>query len=216
MSFRSLPFGIAAALVLLTACRDEKVTSYRVPKEPDPTLPAGETGDAGQSQAAPAGSPAAPPAPGASMANVPVPTASGPSLAWTAPSDWKAKPLGSMRKGSYSVGGEGSAGADLSITAFPGDVGGELANINRWRGQVGLGPLAAGQAEGAVVRVEANGLSITVVDCSGTDAANRQRILGAIVPAGGSTWFFKLMGADAVVGKEKTAFMEFLKTVRTP
>ena len=40
------------------------------------------------------------------------------------------------------------------------------------------------------------------------------RIVGAIVPVNGATWFFKLMGPDATVSAAKPAFLEFLKTVR--
>jgi len=215
MAFRRFPFGAAAAFALLAACRDEKVTNYRVPKEPDPTLPAAASGDVGGSQEAPAGMPSGTPVTGPSMADTAVGTASGPSLVWTAPPQWKPKALGPMRKGSYGVGAAG-AEAELSITAFPNDVGGELANVNRWRGQVGLGPLGAAQEDGAVTRIEANGLTFAVVDFGGPDAANRQRILGAIVPNAGSTWFFKILGADAIVAKEKPAFMDFLKTVKAP
>ena len=53
--------------------------------------------------------------------------------------------VSAMRRGSYSITDDRNNEADLSITAFPGDVGGELANVNRWRGQVGLEPLSEEQ-----------------------------------------------------------------------
>ena len=146
------------------------------------------------------------------MAATPVATAAGSGLTWTAPAAWKVKPPSAMRKGSYLVG-EGDVTADLSITAFPGDVGGEAANVNRWRGQVSLPPLGDAEIAGAVTRVSANGLTIGVVDFAGAgDKASR--ILGAMVPFGGATWFFKLMGPDAVVAAAKPAFLEFIKTVK--
>ena len=147
------------------------------------------------------------------MAGTAVPTAQGTGLAWTAPAHWQVKPATAMRKGSYTVPGEAGAAADLSITAFPGDVGGEPANVNRWRGQVSLPPLGEGDIAGAVTRLNENGLAIGVVDFAGT-GANPQRILGAMVPHEGSTWFFKLTGPDALVAKEKPAFLEFLKTIK--
>lgn len=155
----------------------------------------------------PAGGPAGP-AP--AMADTPVPVAQGPGLAWTAPGDWQVKPNGPMRKGSYTVNGpEGSA--DLSITAFPSATGGELANVNRWRGQAGLPPVDDAGLEQAVSRREANGLRLTVVDAGG---AGPNRILGAIVPYADGTWFFKLTGPDALVTREKPAWIAFLQTVR--
>jgi hypothetical protein len=39
-----------------------------------------------------------------------------------------------MRKGSWSIG-PADAAADLAVTVFPGDVGGRVANFNRWRQQ---------------------------------------------------------------------------------
>ncbi len=188
-----------AALLLSTACHKPEVTAYRVPKEKDSDVAASDA----------TATPTAPPG----MAGTPVTTAEGPALAWTAPAGWMAKPPSAMRKGSYTIPGAGGADADFSITAFPGDVGGEAANVNRWRGQVQLPPLAESEIASAVARVEQDGLNFAVVDFASTDAANPQRILGAMTPFAGSTWFFKIIGPDVVVAKAKPAFLEFLKTV---
>ncbi len=195
---RSLP--VVACVLLLSACRDGKVTSYRVPHEADP-VPAAPV-----AATAPSG--------GAGMASTPVATTAGMALAWTAPAHWQAKAATAMRKGTYTITGEGGE-ADLSITAFPGDVGGELANINRWRGQIGLGNLVQSQVAGASQHLDANNLHITVVDYTGSGAA-AQGLLGAIVPVGAETWFFKLSGPAALVARERADFMDFLKTIRTP
>src|SRR5580692_7387637 len=101
-----------AAAAPLASCRDEKIATYRVPKDaPSPAIPApadGKTSD----------------------------------ISWILPAGWSTQPDQSgMRKGSFLVSGADGAKADMSITAFPGDVGGDLANVNRWRGQVGLAPI---------------------------------------------------------------------------
>jgi hypothetical protein len=145
----------------------------------------------------------------APMTSPSVPTVTDQPLVWTAPAGWAAKAASSMRKGSYTIDGPEGAG-DLSITAFPGDVGGNLANVNRWRGQLQLPPVA--DLAGAVQPLEANGLHMLVFE----GANNGNRMLGVIVPRPGETWFFKLKGPDALVAREKPAFLEFLKTVRTP
>jgi hypothetical protein len=173
---------------LLAACRDSKVETYRIPKENDDGPPASAPADA-------------------DTGNAP---AAGPSLTWAAPADWKAKPATAMRKGSFAVPGEGGAEADLSISAFPGDVGGELANVNRWRGQVGLPPLGDADLAGAVTRLSHDGLSFAVVDCAGAG----KRLLGAIIPFGNGTWFVKLIGPEALVAARKPAFLAFLQTVK--
>jgi hypothetical protein len=198
---------------LLAACRDSQVDTYRVPKEKDAVLPATvTTAPAAMPEAAGVPAPLPPPVSGG-MAGTPVVTA-GPGLVWVAPAGWSAKPLGAMRKGSYAVPNAAGAPADLSITAFPGAVGGELANVNRWRGQLSLPPVTEAGLAGSVTRFGANGLTFTLVDLAATDPANPQRMLGAMVPFEGAMWFFKLSGPAALVGATKPAFLEFLQTVK--
>jgi hypothetical protein len=206
MPSRALPFAVAAATLLLAACGDEQVAAYRVPKEKDQEVPAAAAANAGNGAEA---------APGPAAADASVPAASGADLIWEAPAAWKALPAGAMRKASYSVPG-GGGDAELSITAFPGDVGGELANVNRWRGQVGLAPIGAGELDPAVSRFEANGLRFTLVGLFPAGDSGVKAIVGAIVPFGGSTWFFKLAGPPARVKASAPAFTEFLRTVRAP
>ncbi len=150
------------------------------------------------------------------MADTEVIKADGPGLKWTAPTHWQAKPASAMRKASYAVNGADGRTADLSITAFPGDVGGELANVNRWRGQLALPPIAATELDTAVTRREVNGLHLTIVDLAGGAADARQRLLGAIVPFEGATWFIKLTGPDALVAAESPVFQSFLNTLQKP
>src|SRR5262249_22321427 len=116
MIVRRLALALLACSLLLAACRKAEVTAYRVPKEKEPPPPT------------------AAPAPDNAMAATAVPTADGPALTWTAPATWKPKAASAMRKGSYAVPGDGGVEADMSITSFGGAVGGELANLNRWRG----------------------------------------------------------------------------------
>jgi len=202
MSARRRLFAIATLALSLAACRDSKVTSYRVPKEKDSEPPAAAA-DASQ--------------PG-SMAGTAVATSNGESLTWTTPATWKPKTGASaMRKASLAIPGEGGPDGDFAITAFPGDVGGEAANLNRWRGQVGLPPLSNGEIEGLVTRFSANGLNFAVVDFTNPAAEPAsQHLLAALVPYAGSTWFFKLLGPDPTVAGEKPAFLAFLKTVTAP
>jgi hypothetical protein len=206
------PFAALIALpLLLASCREAKVASYRVPKEKE-TPPAAA---AAESVPAMASAPVATaPAP-ATMANTAVPVAEGAGLTWTAPAHWQLMPAAPMRKATYSVAGEGGAKAELSITAFPNAVGGEFANVNRWRGQVQLPAFSEAEAATGILRFESNGLKFAVVDFV-NPAATPQHLLGAILPVNGPTWFFKFTGPDALVAREKTAFMEFLKTVKPP
>ena len=200
------PAGHACRLFLLVlpfafaACRDAQVTSYRIPKEHDATAPAS----------------AAQPAPGAPAAGPAVSVAAKPvsELTWSAPAAWKPKPASSMRRGSFDVGEGTGPFADLAITAFPGNVGGDLANVNRWRGQVDLPAITEAELSAALQPISANGLAIQLADLTGGPADKPVRMLGAIIPFDGATWFFKLTGPAAVVAAEKARFLEFLATVR--
>ena len=124
------------------------------------------------------------------------------------------KSVSAMRKGSYAIPGSDGADGDLSVTAFPGDVGGKLANVNRWRGQLELPPLPEAELEGALTHLDINGLHADVVEFANPQAAKPQRLIGAMVPYEGATWFFKLTGPDALVAEQKEAFFAFLKTVK--
>jgi hypothetical protein len=138
------------------------------------------------------------------------------TLTWTAPSAWTVKPLGAMRKGSFTVTGADGAEADLSIISFPGAAGGLLENINRWRGQVQLPPFGPADLNTSATTLESNGHRFTVVDFAGAGPKGQTRILGAVLPLANETYFFKLMGPDALVEQQKPAFIDFLKTVKTP
>jgi len=136
------------------------------------------------------------------------------ALTWSAPPSWIEKPLGPVRKGSFTIRDASGGEADLSVTAFPGEVGGLLANLNRWRRELELAPIAENELTANTQSLAAGALSFTVVDFAGTSGGVSTRTLGAIVPVEGETYFFKLKGPDGVVAGEKSAFLEFLKSVK--
>jgi hypothetical protein len=213
-------FALLTALIL-GGCRDREITSYRAPKDPAPAaIPAAASANPGalpegHPPIGPAAGPASSGTPGDSMANTAVPTGSG-TFAWTAPAHWTAKPLGPMRKGSFAVKGADGTEADLAITAFPGDTGGMLANLNRWRGQISLPPITDAQVDAALEHFDGDGLHFDIADFAGTANGAPTRILGAVLSRPGETWFFKLMGPDALVAAQKDAFRGFLRTVKEP
>ena len=210
---RPLLPALACALgaLSLAACRKDEIVTYRVIQDP---VPAARPAPAAATQAGTMPGTAGPLSPQATMANTAVTTADGPGLAWTAPAGWTAGPERPMRKATLLIPGEGGgAGAELSITAFPGDVGGNLANVNRWRQQVSLPPITQAELGTALQPLDLGALHADVVELVGP-AAPAQRVLGAIVPHAGATWFFKLTGPDALVAREKPAFLAFLQTIR--
>ncbi len=134
---------------------------------------------------------------------------------WTVPAGWKEEPPSQMLIAKY-VASDGSAQAEITVSAFPGDVGGLLANVNRWRGQVGLAPITDADLPKAVSDLEAQGAKASVVDLDGTDPKTGQktRLVGVIVPQAAQTWFYKLMGDEKVVARERDALLGFVKSVK--
>ena len=117
-----------------------------------------------------------------------------------------------MRKASFVVEGADGAKVDISVTSFQGESGGLLANINRWRGQLGLDAVDAEQLESIIERRTLAGRDFVIVDLVNdrAPADKKQRVIGAIVPAPGETWFFKMTGDDALTASQKPALLEVL------
>jgi hypothetical protein len=100
--------------------------------------------------------------------------------------------------------------AEIAVNAFPGNVGGTLMNVNRWRGQVGL-PAVASEAEAKkdIREMVVNGTKVQVVDLTGSS-----RMLVAVVPVRDKLYFFKLAGSADVVAARKDAFDRFVQSIK--
>lgn len=133
--------------------------------------------------------------------------AAGGRLAWTLPEGWTEE-AGSGVRYATIVAGE----VEIAVTTFPGDVGGLLANVNRWRAQVGLGPIEADalpQATQAVTRDD--GEPATIVEIAGAEGTT---LLAAVVPSGGQTWFLKATASAERIAGIREAFAALVRSVR--
>ena len=155
--------------------------------------------------------PAAPSPATTSVKEVPAPSPG--DSPWDVPAGWKETPPSAMVLKSFSVGA-GASEAKISITRFPGDVGGLLANVNRWRGQISLAPIPESELARLALPIEVLGGKATLVDMKSTDG--KTRMIAATVPRQEQTWFYKMMGDEATVAREKEAFVKFVQTVRYP
>src|SRR4029077_1928402 len=115
------------------------------------------------------------------------------------------------------VDGQGGK-ASVTITTFPGSVGGTLANVNRWRNQLNLEPVEQSDLPKVTSSLDVLGGKAMLVDMIGTDRKTNQkaRLMAAMVAKEGSTWFYKLLGDEQVVAREKEAFIKFVQTIRYP
>jgi hypothetical protein len=115
-----------------------------------------------------------------------------------------------MRKAGWHAGAaEGPA--TVTITAFPGDVGGDLANVNRWRRELGLAPLQQLSADTFKnVSLAEDGHSAKVVRLSGEAESTH----AAIIPHDGQTWFIKMKGPHEAVKQAATAYTSLVQSLR--
>ena len=132
---------------------------------------------------------------------------------WTVPDGWRETPPTQMLLARFEAAGEGGK-AEITVSMFPGDVGGTVANVNRWRGQVGLAPWDETAVNQALTPLEVEGGSAMVVEMLNEREGSGKRLIGVIWPRGTHTWFYKMVGDDALVAREKAALIRFVQSVR--
>jgi hypothetical protein len=135
---------------------------------------------------------------------------------WEVPSGWKEIPGGQFLVAKFVLTGGANAQANVNVSMSPGDGGGLLANVNRWRAQLGLGPVAEADLASQTQSLDLADGKASLTDIAGQDPKNGQkaRLLAVVIPRSGQTWFYKLMGSAQVVQQEKDAFIKFVQSVK--
>lgn len=117
----------------------------------------------------------------------------------------------------YAVNDDKLGQATVTLTTLAGKAGGALANVNRWRSQAGLDPIAEAQLDESTITVDAAGGKGTLVDLTGKDADNHPvRLAVIMILRSDSAWFFKMTGDPALVQRETTNLLELARTARLP
>jgi hypothetical protein len=201
--------AVAAGMLLGLGCGRDQVSHATVAKEAPASAPMAPA-HAGAPQAMPpmAMPPGAMP-PGA-LPPPPRPTGKG-ALKWVLPKGWTEAPGSGMRYATLTPPGGGKA--EMSVVVMPGPAGGEAANVNRWRGQIGLPPLEE-DALGALRKaVPSKAGPVAVYDFTSLGESKTRTVAGLLATADGNIWFFKLMGDAEPVGKAKPSFIKYLETL---
>ena len=179
---------LLCVFILLTSCDNEKIEVYRIPKEN--LNVAMERG------------------------NLDPPTPDH-STQWVKPDGWSEQPASEMRLGSFKVNGPDGTSADVSVVAFPGEAGGLVSNINRWRGQLELPPLEEKQLPETIQRTEIQGAPAFFVDLQTAENSSKpSRILGAVLQRPSRTWFVKMTGPPALLESQRQKFSDFVNSFR--
>jgi len=136
-----------------------------------------------------------------------VPASNYKPLSWTTPKDWIEQPHTDLQTAHFSVPGPDKTKADLVIISFSGLVGEEIVNVNQWRAEVGLppieptditfDPIVVGKQQGKLYQFSGPEKSTMVVWLTKNE----------------TFWFFKLHGSSSAIATNKSAMMEFLKSV---
>ncbi|MFT5206679.1 MAG: hypothetical protein ACI9CF_000418 [Candidatus Omnitrophota bacterium] len=139
----------------------------------------------------------------------------GPSMHWIKPEAWVQKEAGGMRLASFET--KASKPIDISIVTLSGSAGGLEANINRWRGQLGLQPLKGGAQSDTIDKINVNGMAVVIVWLEGNadqiDSQLAQSILAAIIKHGNKQYFIKLMGPVEAIESERENLNQFLESI---
>lgn len=191
-------------VLLLTACNRDKVKVYYAPKENSGTdMTAAGNGNDMMNGSLPAGHP--------SFENT-----GQPQVNWKTPDGWKEQPASEFRLGSFNISGENGKQADVSIVPLPGDAGGDVPNVNRWRGQVGLTSLSDEELQKTAQSIDVGGQPGQMYEEIGTNPGSDEPmgILAVIQHRDGIAWFFKMTGDPGVIANQKPTFVEFLKTLK--
>jgi hypothetical protein len=151
--------------------------------------------------------------------------ASGP-LTYTAPAGWTSRtPSSSMRVAEFVLPrAQGDAeDGDLVVYFFGGSGGSVEANIERWLGQV---QRPAGAPEPKRESRQVNGLTVTLLDVSGTYTAEVRpgaterhnkpgyRLRAAVIETPGGPYFVKLVGPAKTIERWDGAFGTFIDSVK--
>ncbi|GMV92949.1 MAG: hypothetical protein AMXMBFR82_27270 [Candidatus Hydrogenedentota bacterium] len=135
---------------------------------------------------------------------------------WDAPDSWQELPSTPNRSANFKVDPE--ADAECYLTVLSGTGGGVEANVNRWRAQLTLEPVAAAElAEYPTVQVLGQDALLVEFEGAykgmGDEAQDGYKLLGLILEDRGHAVFVKMTGPAAVVDREKENFLSFAESL---
>ncbi len=133
-----------------------------------------------------------------------------PQFTWKTPDGWQELAASEFRVASFKITGQDGQQADVSVIPLPGMAGGDLSNVNRWRGQVGQPPVSEEQLKTLAENIDVGGQPAALYDQVG----DSMRILAVIQHRKGTAWFIKMTGDNQLVTQHKPVFVEFLKSLQ--
>lgn len=143
----------------------------------------------------------------------PAPYRAGKALEWVLPEGWAAeKEEGRMRFATLKPAPSGKV--EVSVVVLSGPAGGELANVNRWRGQIGLSPIGEPELSRLRLLVRAKAGRVSLFDLDNPKAPEGRMVVG-MLGSDSDSWFVKMTGDRASVSKARPAFLKLLESLRS-
>ena len=205
-----LPLLLSASLLAFGCKPAPQVARYEVKSDAAPAAAAQPAPVAAQ----PAPSPAAA-APMVAPASMKAEAASFDAPKWgKLPAGWSVGPENGMRKATWIVAGPDGSKAEIAVTVFPGNVGGLTANVNRWRGQIGLPPASGEDIAASAKPAKVGGIDSQRFIMTSNDG--KKGLDAVMAPHKGATWFFKMSGDAAAVAEQGSALVAFLAESQLP
>ena len=142
----------------------------------------------------------------------PAPQPTQPTFVWDTPEGWNTSEGSSMRIGSFSIP-LGEKEGDCSLIMLSGSAGGLVANINRWRGQVGL---AAASKEEITAELKKIPSQLGEFDlCTLVNPENKEdAIFGALYFSPQFALFAKLKAPPAQLESLREEFISFCSSIK--
>ncbi|MDB4617249.1 hypothetical protein OAK81_01370 [Verrucomicrobiales bacterium] len=144
-------------------------------------------------------------------------TPGAPRLIWDLPEGWKEVETTQMRDANLRFG-ENDEG-ECYLTKLSGGGGGLVANVNRWRGQMGL-PDAKPEEINALPKKPLFGTDATYIDLEGDfggmgggEAKKDYKMLGLVLTAQGGAVFVKMTGPKTLVDANTAKFDAFCQSL---
>ncbi len=143
--------------------------------------------------------------------SLPPPPVPASGLKWALPEGWKEAGGTGMRFATLTPSGPGRV--EVSVVVLAGPAGGDLGNVNRWRGQIGLDPIDDAALATARQQKKAPGGTVDYFDYTSA-GEQKTRLIAAILRRGEESWFVKMIGEEAAVARESGAFLKLLEGLR--
>jgi hypothetical protein len=157
--------------------------------------------------------PAAPVVSAPALAASPAPSA---EQRWTPLDGWEELPATQFLLAKYRVPGDQGESAEVTVSMLGGTAGGLLPNVNRWRGQLNLGPVDQAGLDALLSDIKAGSANAQLVELEGTDlkSGTPARMLAVVVALPTETWFFKMTGPPSVMDAKAGDFHTFVNRAR--